>query len=328
MRLHVTMYVSLCLLLGALAAQAQEGDCEGCRDHALLSRYPGSMLVGYDQKAFDEQRYAAGPTTVKDGDKVAPKTTAMSGKRTQLFYWTPEGRSGLEVFENYKQALAKAGMTTIWSCSGDQTCGPNFANLAIEQMHLDLSNTTEGRMGMSDADQPRYVLAKLARPQGDVYVAVLAADLEFHNPKRAGAFVAIVEAKPMDSGMITVDANALDQSLTATGKAVIYGIYFDVDKADIKPESKAQLDEIAKLMTQHPDVKLTVTGHTDNQGTADHNQKLSQRRADAIVAALVQTYGMAAGRLTAQGMGSSAPVASNATEEGRGKNRRVELVKQ
>jgi OmpA-OmpF porin, OOP family len=200
--------------------------------------------------------------------------------------------------------------------------------MAIEQMHLDLQNSTAARMGMSDADQPRYILARLSRPQGDLYVGVLVADLEFHNPKRPGAYVAVTEAKPMDSGMITVDASALDKSLETTGKAVIYGIYFDVDKAEIKPESKTQLDEIARLLKQHPDIKLTVTGHTDNQGPAAHNQQLSQRRADAIVAALVTTYGIPAARLTAQGMGSSAPVASNATEDGRAKNRRVELVKQ
>jgi OOP family OmpA-OmpF porin len=176
------------------------------------------------------------------------------------------------------------GLTTIWSCSGDKTCGPDFATFAIEQMHLDLQNSTAVRMGMSDADQPRYILARLARPQGDVTVGVIVADMEFHNPKRPGAFVVVTEAKPMDSGMITVDASALEKSLETTGKALIYGIYFDVDKADIKPESKAQLDEIAKLLKQHADIKLTITGHTDNQGTAAHNQPLSQKRADAIVA--------------------------------------------
>jgi OOP family OmpA-OmpF porin len=80
-------------------------------------------------------------------------------------------------------------------------------------------------------------------------------------------------------------------------------------------------------LQQHADITLTITGHTDNQGTADYNQALSQRRADAIVAALVHSYGIAPGRLTARGMGASAPVASNGTEEGRARNRRVELVK-
>ncbi|RJG35081.1 OmpA family protein, partial [Motilimonas pumila] len=110
--------------------------------------------------------------------------------------------------------------------------------------------------------------------------------------------------------------------------AIIYGIYFDFDKADIKPDSKPQLDQIAKLLGDHPDIKLTFTGHTDNQGNADYNLARSRRRADAIVAALVRDYGIAAGRLNAQGMGASAPIASNDTDEGRAKNRRVERVKQ
>lgn len=326
-------FLSTCAIIVGLAAVAgadePEPDCTGCRDHRLMSRYPGSVLVGYDQKAFDEQKYTTGPVTVnEDREKLAPKTTSASGTRTRLFYWAPEGRSGLEVFENYKQALAKAGAATVWSCSGDEACGPTFETVAVEQMRLDFSNTLAARQGSSDASEPRYILAKIARPEGDTYIAVLAADLEFHTPKRAAAYVTILETKPMDSGMVTTDASALDRALATSGKAVIYGIYFDVDKADIKPESKGQLEEIAKLLQQHPDVTLTITGHTDNQGNAGHNQTLSERRAGAIVGALVKDYGVAGKRLNAKGLGASAPVASNATEDGRAKNRRVELTKQ
>lgn len=138
----------------------------------------------------------------------------------------------------------------------------------------------------------------------------------------------VVESKPMDTGLVTVAANTLDQNLINTGKAVIYGVYFDFDKADIKPESKPQLDQIAQLMNDHADLKLTITGHTDNQGSGDNNLKLSQRRADAIVTALVGNYAVMSNRLSAQGMGASSPVASNDTDEGRAKNRRVELIKQ
>jgi hypothetical protein len=148
---------------------------------------------------------------------------AVSGKSTRLFYLEPEGRSGLEVFENYKEALKKAGMTMVWSCSGDDACGPGFDGVVVDKMRLDLSNTLSARQGISDGSEARYILAKLPRPQGDVYVAVLATDLEFHTPKRAGAFVVVLEAKPVDSGMVTTDASALDKSLASTGKAVISG---------------------------------------------------------------------------------------------------------
>lgn len=106
----------------------------------------------------------------------------------------------------------------------------------------------------------------------------------------------------------------------------IYGILFDFDKADIKPESKPALDVIATLLKTQASLSIFVVGHTDGKGTLDHNMKLSQARAKAVVAALTGQYGIAAAHLDAHGVGPLAPVATNATEEGRKQNRRVELV--
>ena len=307
-------------------AQDVEADCDGCKDHPMLARYPGSILYGADQKAFEEASLPVGPATRNDaGENVAPKTLNVTGKRTRLFYLAPRDRSALEVFANYKEALAKAGISVVWTCS-DTECGTDFLHTAPEIMHLNLTGTPAATDGFTLAERPRYLLAKLTRPQGDVHVMVMAADLT--DKQRPAVYVMIVESKPMDQGMVTVAANALDQNLISTGKAVIYGITFDFDKADIKPESKPQLDQIAKLLTDHADLKLAITGHTDNQGSADYNQKLSQRRADAIVATLVGGYAIAANRLSAQGIGAAAPVASNDTDAGRARNRRVELIKQ
>ena len=309
----------------ALRAQDVEADCDGCKDHPMLARYPGSILFGGDQKNFEEAALPVGPVTQSDaGEPVAPKTINVTGKRTRLFYLAPRERSALEVFSNYKEALAKAGMTVVWTCS-DTECGSDFLHKAPEIMHLNLTGTSIADDGFTLAERPRYVLAKQTRPQGDLYVMVMAADLP--DKQRPAMYVMLIESKPMDTGMVTIAANALDQNLISTGKAVIYGITIDFDKADIKAESKPQLEQIAKLLVDHADLKLAITGHTDNQGGADYNQKLSQRRAESIVTTLTGSYGIAADRLSAQGMGASAPVASNDNEEGRAKNRRVELVR-
>ncbi|OGW39683.1 MAG: hypothetical protein A2Y97_13755 [Nitrospirae bacterium RBG_13_39_12] len=108
----------------------------------------------------------------------------------------------------------------------------------------------------------------------------------------------------------------------------MYGIYFDTGQSVIKPESEAAMSEIAKLLKKEAGMKVNVVGHTDNVGGIDSNMKLSQARADAVVQALVGKYGIGANRLKAYGVGPLAPVASNDTEEGKAKNRRVELVKQ
>ena len=114
--------------------------------------------------------------------------------------------------------------------------------------------------------------------------------------------------------------------LAGEGKIITYAITFDIGKANIKPESMTEINRIANLMKENPDLKFEVQGHTDNTGTVAGNQKLSEQRAQAIVNKLVE-MGIAANRLSAKGMGQSAPLADNSTDEGRAKNRRVEFVK-
>jgi outer membrane protein OmpA-like peptidoglycan-associated protein len=128
--------------------------------------------------------------------------------------------------------------------------------------------------------------------------------------------------------MVTVNAQALNEDITKTGHAAIYGIYFDTGKAVIKPESQPAMAEIAKMLAATPTLRLHVVGHTDNVGSVASNMALSKQRAEAVVNALVSDHRIAPARLIANGVGPLAPVASNAAEEGRAKNRRVELVAQ
>ena len=140
-------------------------------------------------------------------------------------------------------------------------------------------------------------------------------------------------------GLIIVQKEAMVQDIVAsagvflsdiktTGHAAVYGIYFDTGKSAIKPESAQAIGEVAKLLKSAADLKVYVVGHTDNVGGLEANMKLSQSRADAVTQALVRDHGINASRLKAYGDGPYAPVSSNDTEEGRAKNRRVELVKQ
>jgi outer membrane protein OmpA-like peptidoglycan-associated protein len=116
-------------------------------------------------------------------------------------------------------------------------------------------------------------------------------------------------------------------NLASTGKVVLYGIYFDSDSATLKSESEKTLGEILAALQAKPTLKLQIAGHTDSTNTDAYNLKLSQQRAEAVVAWLVK-HGIAASRLTAKGFGKSQPVADNATAAGRALNRRVELVVQ
>ncbi len=298
----------VCFAAAPVLAVAQEQDVEGSKDHPLISRYPGSVIVSYNQREFDEYDLPVGAT---GPDKVL-KTQHLEGKLTIIGYSYSKQRSTLEVLRNYQSALQRAGFQELYKCienecgSGDPWPGPG------DPKHL----------GQWRGWHNRYLSAKLARPEGDVWVGL--------NIYEMGPtlHLAVVELKPMESGLVTVDAASLAGDITRTGHASVYGIYFDTGKADVKPESDAALKEIAKLLQQDANLKLYVVGHTDNQGGLEMNMDLSRRRGDAVVKVLTAKYGVAAERLRAAGDGPTAPVASNDTEEGRAKNRRVELVKQ
>jgi len=125
---------------------------------------------------------------------------------------------------------------------------------------------------------------------------------------------------------VVANAAALKQGLEASGHVEVPGILFDTGKATLKPESDAALGECAKLLAGSPKLAVYVVGHTDNQGGLASNMSLSAARADAVVKALVARFKVDAARLAPFGAGPYAPVASNAAEAGRAKNRRVELV--
>jgi outer membrane protein OmpA-like peptidoglycan-associated protein len=126
---------------------------------------------------------------------------------------------------------------------------------------------------------------------------------------------------------VEVTAGEMAKALAATGHIAVYGIQFDTGKSVITPASDRVLDQIVNLLREDTSLKLSIQGHTDNVGSKAANLDLSKRRADAVKAALV-SRGIDAGRLTTDGFGDTKPVADNAAEPGRARNRRVELVKQ
>jgi OOP family OmpA-OmpF porin len=163
-----------------------------------------------------------------------------------------------------------------------------------------------------------YTIGKIGKEGKEIWV-------EARNGGSGEIDLRIVERQAMEQ---TIQANAasLLSDITTTGHAAVYGIYFDTDKAEIKPESESALAEMAKLLKNNTTLNVFIVGHTDNSGTFEHNMKLSQDRAASVLNALVGKHGIAAARLRPYGVASLAPVASNKTEDGKAKNRRVELV--
>jgi OmpA-OmpF porin, OOP family len=161
---------------------------------------------------------------------------------------------------------------------------------------------------------------KVTRGKDEIWVKVRIGD----SGRNYNVF--IIEKAAMEQE-ITANADEWKSDINATGHAAVYGINFDTDKAVIKSESDAVLKEIAKLLKANTNLNIRLVGHTDSVGDFAHNMTLSEARAKAVMAALTGQHGIATVRLSAHGVGPLAPVASNDSEEGRAKNRRVEIVK-
>jgi OOP family OmpA-OmpF porin len=163
----------------------------------------------------------------------------------------------------------------------------------------------------------KVLYAKVEKEGQEVWIQVHALDSLYR--------LTIVEREQMKQ-KVTVHPDALFGDIATTGHAVVYGIYFDHDSANIKPESQPSLKAIADMLKTNNSLKLYVVGHTDMTGGFDYNVGLSLKRAQAVAKALVNEYGIAAGRLAGKGAGPLCPVGSNKNESGRKLNRRVELL--
>jgi outer membrane protein OmpA-like peptidoglycan-associated protein len=299
----------------AMSGAASAADVKGSKDHPLVSRYEGARIVKYSQEKFDEYTLLLG----KAKARKPGAHQAVEGAVTMVRYEIDKERTTLEVFKNYEQALADAGFETLFACKNKECGGRDFGLVVIPY---------DGVMSDNYNDQ-RFLAAKLTRPGGTAFVSLyIVKAYNIGGPKKDNVYVQldIIETAEMETGKVTVDAEAMGKGLDAEGHIAIYGIYFDSGSDKVKPESDEALGEIAKLLKSRPDLGLLVVGHTDNQGKLDYNMDLSKRRAASVVKALTEGHGIDAARLTPAGVGFLAPVASNRGDAGRGQNRRVELV--
>jgi outer membrane protein OmpA-like peptidoglycan-associated protein len=272
-------------------------------DHPLVARDPGSELSKRETKELGQYKLIVG---IEESGGFESQT--LEGKIDRLHYSQPRERSTQEIFRNYQQTLTGTGVEVLFTCIGDD-CGPG------DSAQWKAFNG----IGAKTGPRARYLAGVLSTPDGDIYVA-LTVGRDRHQ-------LDIIEAQPTEEMLVTsFDAAAVASDLELTGHASVHGIYFENGEAELDPASEATLEQIAEMLKQQSDLKLHIVGHTDNVGDVDANMRLSEERAKAIVQALTEDHGIDASRLDAYGVGPLAPVASNATEEGRSKNRRVELV--
>ncbi|MFQ5639739.1 MAG: OmpA family protein [bacterium] len=303
-------------------------DVPGSQDHPLISRYPGSSIKWYDVQNYDRYKIATGPVT---GYRQIDEWLPAAGKVTRIYYSLSGSRSVTEVYYNYLKALKKSGFKIIAEGLhksrnvSKKIGGRNWLGVYYKENSFPSSENIQLLQGSSTVGGSCFVAGKLTKRGASVYVAVTGTQ---YKDDTVLFMIDVIEEEAVEDDLIFVNADAMSKAIDMYGKVALYGIYFDFDKATLKPASKPTLDEIAALLKSRPKLKLYVVGHTDMKGRFAYNRKLSTDRAHSVVTALTKTYRIAANRLQAHGVGFLAPVASNRNNAGRAKNRRVELVAQ
>jgi len=294
----ITVVAAALCLLAAAPALAQQDEA-GCKDYPLFTRFPNMHIVGCQARQFDLRAFPTGPA---DND-LQTKPIEVEGPVQWIKYELNEGMtppSGLQIMRNFENAAKKAGGTIEGQYPG--WCKANYD----QERMPDMGNGCVS-FGLT---------MKFVKNAKEVW-AFLQADGDGGN-----YLLTISEREAMKQ---EISVTELVDKLSKDGFITLY-VNFDTGKSTIKPDSAATLDSAAAALKEAANLKVEVAGHTDNVGTPEANLKLSQDRAQAVMAALTER-GVKADRLTAKGYGQTSPVADNRTEDGRAKNRRVELVK-
>ncbi len=340
----LTTFLTTTLSLAQVEPEFQK-DVAGSKDHPLMKRMEGSIILDYSTKKFDSHQVALERVVFDYGTQAFKerKKLDIEGARTTLFYRDPQDASTLECLRSYQEDLKANGFEQLFegysggkAASDSNTLDDGYGRFLSEVYQSEKDNHFQ-HYALPGTDDYRYAAFKKAGENGagDVYITIFCGEInEVWKDLRKGvtpgtviARVDVIETKGMDNRMVLVKAAEMENQINTTGRVALYGIYFDFGKATLKPESDETLGQIQKLLQEDAELKLLVVGHTDNVGEFELNRDLSMRRANAVVEALSSRFGISAQRLFAFGCSFASPAASNAAEDGRAKNRRVELVR-
>lgn len=320
-------FAPLLILLGWISPLFSQNDMAGCEDHPLITRFPDAHIVWCGEEKLAEYHVAVGKIS---GYRQIDEWIDLEGQVFRYNYELHNSEATVsEVYQNYRNALLRANFEILTMgqdpkrTARSEVGGVSYIGTAFIKNPLGQETKTKLFLGSSSSEGSAYIAAKMARPTGDVHVVVA---IYKQSATNMVVQVDIIEATVLEDGQVSVNPEYIAKQIEAFGTVALYGIYFDFDKADIKPESKPDLDAVAEYLKKHPEVNLYIVGHTDMKGTLVYNLTLSEKRARAVVDVLVADYGISRGRLEGKGVGPLSPKSHNRDDNGRKLNRRVELV--
>jgi outer membrane protein OmpA-like peptidoglycan-associated protein len=312
-------FLLVVLALSAAADPVMAADKADCADSNLIKRFADANLIDCSSVLTQDSTLVVKPFNARSAVDDLVKVAGVVETRV---YVNPPDRSALEVNRHYEAALLASGGQILFSCARE-ACGTDGQTDALVTDRIaGLAGDYVAKMQL-EPDDLRYVAVRIKSAKGDAYVWVLS--VYSSKDRRAYSVVKTVVTSNAQAGPSLVSAAAMVTGLGVNGHVPLYGLQFELDKAVLKSESQPQLDEVAKLLTDDPELRVFIACHNDGLSANTSGVELSRKRAQAIADALVK-QGIKADRLFAQGLGAAAPLTTNHDEAGRARNRRVELV--
>ncbi len=291
------------------------------KDYSMISRFQGSVLVYYKEIKWDTYKLPVFENNAKKFNYKKP--LELEGKIMRWQYAASPDNNPAYVMKNFEKAFNKAGYKILL----EGKPGVDFDGGSAGNFYYNYYGNWEGlnldRFGFQYqpiGNNTAIIIAKTYNNGNNIYIVDMVSSFSDVTMITQD----IIEVEAAETGMVT--AKSIAEGITANGHIAVYDIYFDTGKSNIKPESAETLKNIAEFLNSHSDKKYIIVGHTDNTGDFEANIKLSKSRADAVKNELITKYTVKTEQLTTFGDGQTAPVATNTTDKGRAKNRRVEIV--
>jgi len=314
------------LLISTPIYAQRTSDIENSKDYPLISRFEGSFIEFYK-----ETKWGAYKLPVNDKGKIDwdnPKT--LEGKVIRIQYTVSVDNNSEYVLQNYKAAFKKAGFKILIAIANEELGVSDRPHTwhakyyTSDNYYPCLNNSKFGLdIGFPLWNNNHSFIAAQGKKDGkDIYAIVYAVVDKNYTLLTQD----IIEVEAVETGMVS--AENISKGIETDGHIAIYDILFETGKSEIKPESEAAIKSVADYIKANPTKKFYIVGHTDNAGDFAANMTLSENRAKAVLNELTTKYAVKSEQLKAYGVSSLVPVANNSTEEGKTKNRRVDIVEQ
>lgn len=321
----VAFAIGMLFISTSIYAQ-RSADIEGSKDYPLISRFEGSIIEFYKETKWGTYKLPVNEKGTLDWDN----SKILEGKVVRIQYSTSIDNNSEFVLQNYKTAFKKAGFTILIAIANEElgvSDRPHtwHAKYYTSDGYYTCLNNSKFGLGVNFPiwkNNHSFIASHGNKDGKDIYAiiyTVVGDNITLITQD-------IIEVEAVETGMVS--AENIAKGIQTDGHIAVYDILFETGKSDIKPESDAAIKNVADYMNTNPAKKFYIVGHTDNVGDFAANMTLSENRAKSVLNELVTKYGVKAENLKAYGVSSLAPIANNAAEEGKKKNRRVDIVEQ